>query len=174
LEAQETKIHKLETFSKLNLEGNIEIHLVEGLTATVKIKTNRTKDFQDLEIEVINNELFIAYKKDENKTPKFIVYLEHTGIDKISMSGLISLFSEDMIKGAHLTLKGSGIIKGVVEVEVKHLRIDADGITNLSILGTTDSAIFNIDGLGKINAKKLEARSVQQHSDGFAKVKVGS
>ena len=173
IEAQEIKTLSLEAFSKINLEGNFELHLVRGSRANVKIETKRAEDFEDLEIAVRNDELIFNYQKDENETPKFIIYLEHAGIEEVEMSGLVSLFSESILDG-NFMLKGSGIVKGEIDVTVENLKIDTEGITNMKISGTADSAEININGLGKINAKKLDARSIKQRSDGFAKVKVGS
>jgi hypothetical protein len=172
--AQATRMQTLDAFAKVNLEGNIELHLVKSTQSSVKIETKNDEDLEDLFIEIKGKELFLAYKENRNNTPKFKVYLEHTGIDEVSMSGLVSLFSEDILNESDLTLNGSGIVKGEIEVAVENFRIDSDGITNLSISGTADNAIFNIDGLAKINTKNLNAKSVQQHTDGFTKVKVGS
>jgi len=172
--AQETKNQALTTFTTLNLEGNIELHLIRSASASIKIVTEKAKDFEAFAIEVRNNELFLSYEENRSETPKFIVYLEHTGVEEVVLSGLISVFSKDVLSGPDLTLKGSGIVKGEIEVAVENLRIDADGITDIAISGSADTAVLNIDGLGKINAKKLSAKSVQQHTQGFAKVKIGS
>ncbi|MDB4292030.1 DUF2807 domain-containing protein [Maribacter sp.] len=172
--AQESKTQALNAFTKLTLEGNIELHLIKSGKPAIKIETEDAEDIADFTIEVRHNELFLTYEENRSETPKFIVYLEHTGVEEVSMSGLISLFSKDILSGSDLSLEGSGIVKGEIEVAVENLRIDSDGITNLSISGTADNAILNINGLGKINAKKLNAKSVQQHTDGFAKVKIGS
>lgn len=172
--AQATKTLTLDTFTKVNLEGNIEIHLVKRTKPSVKIETKNEGDIEDFSIKVKGKELFLVYKENKSNTPKFTIYLEHMGIDEVSMSGLVSLFSEDVLNQADLTLSGSGIVKGEIEIAVENFRIDSDGITNFTISGTADTANFNIDGMGKINAKGLQAKSVQQHAEGFAKIKVGS
>ena len=172
--AQATKTKTLDAFTKINLEGNIEIHLTKSAKPSIKIETKNDDDLEDLSIKIRDGELFLEFKENRSNTPKFTVYLNHTGVDEVSMSGLISLFSEDVLNESDLTLKGSGIVKGEIEIAVENFQIDSDGITNLSISGTADSAVFNIDGMGKINAKHLNAKSVKQHTDGFAKVKIGS
>ncbi len=174
LTAQQTETRELESFTKVKLEGNIEIHLAKGNKPSIRIETKKERDLQDFLVEVRNDELFLSYEKEQNKTPKFIVYLKHTGVSNLHLSGLTTIFSEDVLDNSNLTIEGSGITKGKIKVAVKNLRIDADGITNLAISGIADDAIFNIDGIGKINAKKLQTKSVQEHSDGFAKVKLGS
>ena len=61
--AQQKKSQELETFTKLNLEGNIEMHLLKGSKSSIKIETKKSEDLEDLSIKVRNNELVLAYKK---------------------------------------------------------------------------------------------------------------
>lgn len=96
----------------------------------------------------------------------------HTGIDEFELSGIVKLFSEDVLKQSELAINGSGMISGEIQVSVQDLNFDLSGISNLTVSGKADNAEFNASGLGKIDAKNLVTNRVRKNVGGFAKVKL--
>lgn len=176
--SQKTEERNLENFSKLNVDGRAEIHLIKSHKPSIKIEIKEKYNFKDYISEVRNDELFLYYDKyHENKNendPLVVVYLYHTGLTNMDFDGLIKLFSESELNQSNLSIKGDGFIKGKIIVDVNNLQIDLDGFAKMTVSGKANSADFSIDGFGKIDAKDLETKTVSKDSDGFTKIKSSS
>ncbi len=172
--AQETEVRNLEKFTKVNISGNAEVRLIKSTKSSVKIEFKKMEDLKKYVSEVRNGELFLYRQKESQKDdePNVIIYLMHTGIENLDLSGIVNLFSEDVLQQSELTINGSGIIGGQIQVSVQDLNISLSGISNMRVSGKADNAEFNADGMGKINAKDLETNKAIKNADGFARVKL--
>jgi len=171
---QEKTVWTLEPFSKVNLSGNIEVNLIASTQPSIEIEINRNVDLSEYKTEVQNGELFFYRKKEfqNQDEPKVVITLGHTGIHEFDLSGIVKLYSEDVLKQSELTINGSGMISGEIQVAARDLQVSLSGISNLTISGKADNAELNIDGMGKISARDLAVSTMQKNADGFAKVKL--
>ncbi len=166
----EKETRNLEKFDKVNLVGNMELHLERTADHAIEIMANNTDDIEDLITEVRDGELYIYNEKECNncKSPKYIVYLNHTGISDVKLTGVIKLVSDDGISQKDLVISGDGIVNGNLEVSVTNLSVDLKGITNISISGNADTSNLKVQGIGMINASNLKTKSGQNVSKGIA------
>ena len=171
---QEKEVRSLEVFSKANLIGNIEVHLIVSTEPSIEIEVRKNGNLNEYKTEVRNGELFFYHQRQlqNQETPKVIINLRHTGIEHFDLSGIIKLFSEDVIQQPKLTINGSGKIRGKIQVSVKELHIDLSGISNMKVAGKADNVEFNADGMSKIKAKKLETNRAKKNAGGLSKIKL--
>ncbi len=174
--AQQTQIRTLDEFSKVDLWGRVELHLVKSTVPSIKIEMKKKYDMNDFVTKVRNGKLQAHYKKSHkhDNEPKVTVYLYYTEIEQLELSGLVTLVSEETIVAEKLDIQGDGIVKGDIDIETGDLRISLEGIGNITVSGKADRAELQVDGLGKINATDLVANEFEQHADGFAKIRFGS
>ena len=167
---KEKETRNLERFDKVNLVGKMELHLERNSHHSMEIMTKDAYDLADLVTEVRNGELYIYHEKDfENrKTPKYIIYLNHSGISDLTLNGIITLISGDGISQKDLVIRGEGILNGNLEVSVNNLSVDLQGISNLYISGYADSSILRVAGIGMINARSLKTKISRKVSEGIA------
>ncbi|WP_344926205.1 GIN domain-containing protein [Aquimarina addita] len=169
---KENETRNLERFDKVNLIGRVELHLKRNPSNSMEIRTKNASDIPDLVTEVRNGELFIYHKNDCDKCekPKYIIYLNHSGVSDLKVNGVIKLISDDVISQKDLIISGEGILKGNIKVSVDNLSTNINGISNIYISGQADVANLKIAGIGMINAKSLETNSTNKSTDGFATV----
>ena len=167
---KEREIRNLEKFDTVHLVGNVEFHLKQNSDHAVEIIANNASDIANLITEVRNGELYIYNKKecDHCETPKYIIYLNHSGISDLTLTGVIKVISDDVISQNDLTIRGDGILNGDLEVSVTTLNVDLKGITHIKISGYTDTSNLKVTGIGMINATRLSTQNDQNVSEGIA------
>lgn len=175
----ETKNIK-EAFDDIELDGNVRLYLKQGAETKVRLETRNERNLEDYRITVQNNTLYIGLRKKEryggsrkrHSAPKIKVYLTHPELKGIDMDGLVYVYSIDPVASASFSIKGDGLIRGEVEVDVQELRVDLDGLCSMSFTGKADESDFRLDGLGRINARDLETAKVHTSADGLASIRV--
>ncbi len=167
---KEKETRNLERFDKVNLVGRVELHLEINSYHSMEIMTKNASDIANLITEVHNGELYIYHEKDcDNcKTPKYIIYLNHSGISDLTLTGKITFISDDGISQKDLVISGDGILNGNLEVSVNNLSVDLKGISNMYISGYADTSNLKIAGIGMINAANLKTKSSEKVSEGIA------
>ncbi|WP_291869579.1 DUF2807 domain-containing protein [Maribacter sp.] len=165
----EKENRSLERFDKVSLVGNVELHLERNSVHSMEVMANNAADIANLITEVRNGKLYIYNKKDcDNcKNPKYIIYLNHSGISNLTLTGIIKLLSDDGISQKDLAISGDGILNGNLEVSVNNLNVDLKGISNIYISGYADTSNLKITGIGMINAASLKTKSVKKVSEGI-------
>lgn len=169
----EKETRNLKSFDKVNLVGDVELHLERNSVHSIEIMAKNASDIAELRTEVLNGELYIYNEQDCNtcSSPEYTIYLNHTGISDVNLTGVITLNSDDEIRQADLTIGGNGILNGNLEVAVTNLNVDLNGISNLSISGAADTSDLKINGIGLINAANLKTKSSKKASHGIAMIK---
>ncbi|PIB39156.1 GIN domain-containing protein [Maribacter sp. 4G9] len=164
------EIRELEEFYKVNLVGNIELHLIKGSKHSIEVMSKNFSDNSNLRTEVRNGELYISNKKECGfcKNPKYIIYLNHSGISNLILTGTISLSSDDKINQKDLVISGVGVISGNLKVSVNNLKFDFNGISNLTVSGYADTSNLKINGIGIINTANLETNRNKKVSEGIS------
>ena len=166
----EKETRNLERFNKVNLVGKVKLHLEKNSSHSVEIMAKNTSDMANLVTEVRNGELYIYNKKDCDycKTPKYTIYLNHSGISDLTLTGKIKLISDDEISQKDLVIRGNGILNGNLEVSANNLSVDLNGITNINISGYADTSNIKVTGIGMINATRLKTKGGHNVSTGIA------
>ena len=174
--AQRKKVMELPSFEEVKLEGNIRLFLEQSRDAVVEVEAKRESALAEYDVEVRGNTLFIQHNEPGGKfrsAPKIHVYLGHPGIESLDMDGLIHLYTNDPVESERLRIKGDGMIRGDIEVDVRSLQVDLDGFCTMTVSGRADESDFKLDGMGKISAHDLETREVSKSADGLASIRVG-
>lgn len=168
----EKETRNLESFDKVNLVGDVVLYLERNTVHSIEIMAKNTSDIAELRTEVRNGELYIYNEQDCNicSSPEYTIYLNHTGISDVNLTGVITLNSDDEIRQKELTIGGNGILNGNLEVAVTNLNVDLNGISNLSISGAADTSDLKINGIGMINAGSLKTKSSKKASNGIAMI----
>lgn len=176
---QETQNIK-EAFDDIELDGNIRLYLKQGAETEVTIEAKSERKLEDYRITVRSNTLFIGLRDKEriggtrkrHSAPKIKVYLTHPELKGIDMDGLVYVYSKDPVMGDNFSVKGDGLIRGEIEVDVKELQVDLDGLCSMTFSGKADESNLRLDGMGRINARDLETSKVYKSAEGLSSIKV--
>lgn len=166
----EKETRNLERFDKVNLVGSVELHLERNSSQSIEIMANNASDIAGLITEVRNGELYIYNEKDCDycKNPNYIIYLNHSGLSDLTLTGKIKLISDNGISQKDLVIRGVGVLNGNLEVSVNNLSVDFNGISDMSISGYADTSNLKVTGIGLINAGSLKTKSSKKASQGIA------
>ncbi len=172
--------HLEETFDNVRLDGNVRLYLKQGAETNVSIEAKSERKLSDYRINVQNNTLYIQLREKQrnggtrkrHSAPKIKVYLTHPELKGIDMEGLVSAYSVDPITSDSFSVRGDGLIRGKIEVNVQELRVDLDGLSSMRFFGRADESDLHVDGMGKINARDLETAKVYKSVDGLSRIKV--
>lgn len=168
---RETK--EFERFDLIKLDGNIRLYLVQASDIKVDFEARRASHLDDYRIEVKNKTLYIQYYDTGfGSTPKIKVYIEHPELKGIDADGLVHVNSKNTITGESFAIKGDGLIKGEVDVDVEKLRVDLDGLCFMSFNGKADKSYLRLDGLDRINASDLESLEIDKAAEGLAGIRL--
>lgn len=173
INAQYSETIKGKSFDHIKLDGNIRLYLEKGTEEIVNIEARKEKYVDDYRIEIRNEVLYIRYRDNGfGSTPKIKVYVTHPELKGIDVDGLVHVNSKDPVTGETFAIKGDGLIRGTVEVDVETLKVDLDGFCFMSFEGKADKSHFRLDGLGRINANDLETLEIDKAAEGLAGISV--
>ena len=165
----------VEEFENVDLDGNIRLYLQSSSKAEVVIEAKKEAHIADYDIEFRNGTLSIKHAGDRfGSTPKIDVYVTHPGLYKVDVDGLVHVYTNDPVESKRFKLKGDGMIRGEIEVNVDELEIALDGMCKLSVAGEAEFSDLSLDGMGKIDARGLSTSKYNQQSYGLASIKVGN
>lgn len=135
---------------------------------------------KDCRISVQNNTLYIRLREKQrhggsrkrHSAPKIKVNLTHPELKGIEVDGLVYVYTINSISSDSFSVKGDGLIKGKIEVDVRRLEVDLDGLCSMRFSGKADESDLRLDGMGRINARDLETTKVHKSADGLTSIRV--
>ena len=172
--AQNKQEFQVKPFDKVYMEGNIRLFLETDKKPNVTIEARKSYHVDAYYIETRNRTLYVKYKGDDygfGSTPRIEVYVSHPGIQGLEMDGLVTVVSNDPVRSEQLRIKGDGLIRGELEVDVDKLDIGLDGLCKLTVSGSADESDLRLDGMGKIDARGLQTTALYKSVDGLASIK---
>ena len=169
-----------EAFDNVQLDGNVRLYLKQGAETKVILETKNERKMEDYRIAVRNNTLYIGLRdkqhvggsRKRHSSPKIKVYLTHPELKGIDVDGLVYVYSIDPVSGDSFSVKGDGLIRGEIEVDVQRLEVDLDGLCSMSFSGKADESDLRLEGMGRINARDLETSKVHKSADGLTSIRV--
>lgn len=172
--AQHQETLRLGDFDRVKLDGNIRVYLEQDRTTDVVVEARKESYLDDYSMYVRNEVLYIRYReRGFGSTPKLKVYIAHPALQGIDMDGLIHLNSKNTITTESLAIKGDGLIRGTVDVDVQNLKVGLDGMCFMTFEGKAEQSDLRLDGLGRINARDLATSKIHKSADGLAAIRTG-
>lgn len=161
------------SFDHIKLDGNIRLYIEQHSEAVVEVEARKEYHLDEYRMEVRGGTLHIKARDNGfRSTAKIRVYIGHPELQSIDADGLVHIYSKGPIQGDSFYIKGDGMIRGEVEVEVEQLKVDLDGFCSMSFAGTASESDLRLDGLGGIDARDLLTDEVQKSAEGLARIRV--
>lgn len=139
---------------------------VEGDEAMVnKLLIDQDGDLLTLEMEGDGDDVFFDDKNLKiHITIKDLKELNYDGVGNVKTNGLF--------KVGTLKLLGNGVGNLELELEAQEIDADFDMVGNITIQGNAYRAIFENNGVGKLDASQLIVENMEVKSSGIGKVDV--
>jgi len=162
---------KVDSFSRIKLEGAYNVKLIQGTTPSLKVNT--TANLHDnINISTENNTLYIKTRVKNLEVDEIKLDITVNNIEEIDIEGGAFVVSEGFLKATDLSiyLKGGAHIDLQVNAETIFAR--TEGGVNMEFEGTVNKFTSISEGAGNIDADKLEAKEVNCRVSGVGNASV--
>lgn len=156
--AQEIKSDIAGEFSKVNFTGKLDVVLIKSSSNAIDIKLHNA-DVDKISWNVKNGELNVKLKANTQKTSSADVKIYYKDINAIKTTNAKVKASDTVEKGIFsISASNGGVIS--LDVDTKDLTVQADGNSAIMIAGDTDYLNVDANSKSKVDARNLEALSV--------------
>lgn len=164
---------ELPSFSELELNSNIQVHLSQGSEQRIIVKGQENL-VRLLNKDVDGDTWQVDFTKCVNFTEEFQVFVTIPELNRIELNGSGSITTDNTIKGEvfEVMLDGSGDM--ALQLRVKELSTELNGSGDLSLMGSTKTHNIELDGSGDISAENLKSDNVGIKLDGSGDIRVNA
>ena len=161
---------KLDSFSKVNISGGMDVYMTEGSSESVKIEAKGV-DLDKIITEVKGEELRISIKNGVDmwswgKNAEIKVYVTYRNLKAIASSGSSDVVCKSKLKNESFDISISGSGDLMAEMDVKNLEINISGSADMRLQGKADSQNIAISGSGNFKGEDLEGKAVKVRVSG--------
>lgn len=168
------EIRTEEGFSGIDLAIDADVFIKLGPEYIIEIKAQENV-LEAIETRVKGSNLLISFKESVSKHEGITIYITAPEYDmiKIRGNGVIKGVETLAASDINLIIEGDGVIS-LTDIKTDNLMANLNGDGRIDIKGTTDHAIFRVDGDGSINTENFNAQSIDISikGSGIANVKV--
>jgi hypothetical protein len=160
--------------TELKVSGIFNLYLSQGDKPSIhidgdedlvkKLKVNQNGESLELKFEELKNTFFGNSKPD--------VYLTLSDLKVLEFDGVGNFKSQDTFKVDEIRMEGNGVGDILLRFEAKKIDAEFNLLGNLNLEGSADEIHLSNEGIGNIEASKLQAKSMTLVSSGIGKVSV--
>lgn len=160
--------------TELKVSGIFNLYLSQGDKPSIriegdedvvkKLKVNQNGESLELKFEELKNTFFGDSKPD--------VYLTLSDLKVLEFDGVGNFKSQDTFKVDEIRLEGNGVGDILLRFDAKKIDAEFNLLGNLNLEGSAGEIHLSNEGIGNIEASKLQAKSMTLVSSGIGKVAV--
>ena len=136
---RETKTHTVKDVKSIAVNGNVDIHIKQGNSKTVKIEASE-KQHEKMEVDINGSSVSVSCKGGKKNDKPVKVYVEVQNLNALASSSGADVYLENTIKSDELSIALSG-------------GSDMSGSVDVNKLNCATSAGSDLD-LKEVTAKK--------------------
>jgi Putative auto-transporter adhesin, head GIN domain len=152
-----TETRSLGSFDKINVAGAYNVILKPGDVEQVVITAKGIKT-EAIETEVAKNTLSIGTKRGYNtyaRNTEVTIVVTYRTLNSVSSSGSSDISTDGVLKGENFVFNGSGSGDFKGELDVKTLKVNLAGSSDVTLAGRANEQGIAISGSGDVNASNL-------------------
>ncbi len=160
-------LHTYTDFSKIEVEGMIDIEIRPGKTYSVQ-KSGPSNVLKHLDIWQSGNTLVINLSEDYfniRTRPKVIIIMPE--LVSLKLSGAVDCRSGHF-GGEELYVELTGASKAIMDNEFSQINIEMSGVSNLDLSGNTKTFRLDVSGTSHVNAQKLNMETAKVNLSGVS------
>ena len=167
-------------FTKINYKGFGNVTLKHG-EKPMLVVSSKFEMVDAIKHEILDGALKIKVKDSIGLGLKSLMRLEapdlklqitYTNLEEIVFNGMGNLINKDVIESFDFRVVNNGVGTIALHVDVKTLYSKLDGAGTLLVSGSAEEHTCNLNGAGKIDARKLEAESAKAVANGIGSIAV--
>ena len=161
------------SFDKIEIAGAFKVHLSQGDIESVEVEID---DNLQPYVEVRNTGSKLILKFEDSiklrNITKSNVYITMKNIDLFCVTGVCTLKMDGALNVTFLTIDVQGVFNTELELYCDQLNADLNGVANIELRGNTEELKIVQKGVGKFNARNMEAAIVDVVNSGVGSVSV--
>ena len=160
-------------FDKINIGGVFNIYLTQGDTESVEVEIDENLQ-QYVKVYNKENTLYLNIDKGINwgKATRNNVYVTFKNIDDITVGGVCSVKTTNILNLENLKLVLNGVSNCSFELKCNQLDAKLSGVGNTEIAGEAYEFTAIQDGVGKLKANELKAAIVSIKNSGVGSAQI--
>ena len=167
-----SKQYDLKPYTKLTVEGDMDIYLIPGDGTSAEIKTYENIH-ELIEINQLTDELIIGIKDNNTfvRSPKVVVTLPVKDMRWVAAAGFVELDAEDVFSKEQVTIVSEGACEVEVTVNATIVHSYASDAANVELEGTADQFTLDHSGAVKSDCYDLKTRKIDAKVTGASLLK---
>ncbi len=161
-----SKLHKVDDFSEIYLEGSFGVELVQGKTTSVEIRATDEKAFNYLKIKNEDGLLHLTVDRRPFDFSKVNLLITFSDIEKLHIYGGIKLETHGFLDLDDIEILVEGSAKADLKLKASYVSIDNRGGVLSKLSGIAETLEARIAGAGNLNAGDLRADEVNIRIEG--------
>lgn len=162
----------LETFSSIRLEGQGNIHLIEGEDSQITIRADDNL-LEHIETRIDAGRLIIGTRGTRIAPSEPIIYeITAPSYERVDIAGAGDITTQESIRGESLEIRISGLSTVHMDVEVERLESTISGSGRIEYRGTSREHDLTITGLGNVDAPELRTEETRISITGSGEARV--
>jgi len=169
----ETRTLNLQSFSKVEANGDFKVYLTQGQTQKVEVR-GEPNILDQLNTSISNSTWEIENRDCVRKSKAVEVYITMPSVQSLSLNGSGHIRSQDAFEADEVLVEVNG--SGEIEVGVNAAKVmtRVTGSGRVALRGQTDLHHINMSGSGKAAAFELLAEDVTVNLSGSGMAEVSA
>lgn len=168
------KTRSVAAFSKLRLEGPLDLRLAQAGSDAVRIAADDNVE-PLIETQVEGDTLVLRLQRGAGFTTRHapVVWVDSKNLQAVTVNGSGDV-SMERFKGDRLSLEliGSGDLR-IGLLEVRELTASLSGSGDLQVAGRADIQSWTLNGSGDVDARSLSGRTIKAQLNGSGDLDLG-
>lgn len=160
--------------SALKIDGVFNLHLIQSDQEQITIEGSQEL-LDELLIHQEGNVLVLEIKKDQRfifEDEELSITISLAKLRSLEYNGVGNARTDGTFKIDSLDLRGNGVGNLNLSLEANSITADFDMVGNITLDGSSQSAIFINKGIGNLDASNLLVQDLTLTSSGIGKVEV--
>ncbi len=161
----------VQAFENISISGMFEVHLKQGDGNSLKIVADENLH-ELIDAHTEGNTLYISTSKSIGRAEELDLYIISPKLERVNLSGAVSLKSSNEIEGDFFRLESSGAAEVDMELEVDELEIELSGAAEVELKGEANYLSLETSGASELKLFDLEVDKARVHTSGAAELQL--
>ena len=158
-------------FSEISIGGAFDVYLRQAEESEVVLRIDENLE-EYIEVEVEGDRLKVRTTRPIRKAKSLAVYISVEEITEIELNGAIELKGKGPIHFTNLDIECNGASEVDLQLFGNNLKYDGTGASEARFNGEVNSAQFEVNGSGEIDAPGLEVQNADIEINGAGEADV--
>ena len=161
-----------DSFSSIKINGNLEVWISQDAGESLAVSADNIRDRDAITTEVREGVLHVTGGRGRGQR-RGRVYISFKELEKLELSGVVSLNVIGSIRQEALVLSVSGVSEFTGMVSLRQLVVNLSGVSEIKASGDATEATINCSGTSEFKSIDLKVDRATVVASGTSEVELG-